>query len=87
MVHWKRLKTILFVDNGLFAGVVLFSLLTFSWTCLVDWSGPVDDMPAAKRAHAEDCIAARRAFGERALAERPDCEDVLAPLSAAKAAP
>lgn len=77
MLDWKRLKTILFIDNGLFAGVVLFTLIAISWTRFVDWSGPADDLSADQRAHAEDCFAASGPLGDRVLQDRPDCRDVL----------
>lgn len=81
---WKRVRTVIFVDNGLFLGAVLFTLAAFSWTSFVDWSGPADGLTDVQREHAAECIHASRSLGDDVYRIRPDCRDVLDQPSAGK---
>lgn len=73
---WKKWKTPIL---GLFLSIALPVAAIGSWAVFVDWDGPVDDLSAQEREHAENCILAARSLGDDIYRERPDCRAVLEP--------
>lgn len=77
-------KAAWFLVKALLLSAGLPVIVIATWAYFVDWRGPADDLSETQRTHVEDCIAAQRELGERALDERPECRDVLKQFAAAK---
>ena len=85
----KRWKSAATVDNGLMLGVILISILAFTWSRFIDWNGPVDDLSKEDRSAMESCIMAERSLGDSLYQQRPDCRKFLGerPMAARVPAP